>query len=169
MASERQRAEVADRRARVLRMRTAGMTWDAIAAEVGKAQRQAAAAAGLPAPRTRYSGKHAVVDAKRALAEAQGRLAELADLHLVMEMERLDGLQRTTETLMRQSIQAGDRWQALRAVDRLVQIGRRRDSLLGLSRDTAAAQDAAADEGGSPARDAVDELARKRARRASAR
>jgi len=172
-ASERASREAADRRAQVLRMKIAGMSLDAIAAEIEK-RRQADRKAGKQSARAVYTDAHAAMDVKRALAGVQGHVVELAGLHLALELERLDSLTRVTEGILagaRQAMQAdpsGDnpaRWQALRAIDRLLAIGRRRDTLLGLSQTTSEAAATAGDEGGSSARDAVDQLARKRAER----
>jgi hypothetical protein len=169
-ASDREREDVARRRARVLRLRIAGMGYAAIADEVdGERQRKADAGDTAAASRARYSERHAAMDVRRALASAHEQLAELADLHLVLELERLDSIYRTAEGILRRSSQAGDQWQALRALDRQLAVARQRDSLLGLSRTTEGAQETAAAEGRSTTANAVDQLARKRAARASGR
>lgn len=165
--SARERREVAERRGRVLRMKSAGMTLGAIADEIEKS-RDEARRAGKPVPRARYTDKHAAVDLKRGLEAAQANLVEFATLHLTLELERMDDLTRTTQSLLGQARAAGDRWQALRAIDRLVQISTRRDHLLGLSKTTNDAAKGAEGTGGAPA-SVVDDIARRRAKRASAR
>jgi hypothetical protein len=165
--SQRERREVAERRGRVLRMKSAGMTLGAIADEIEKSRGEARRA-GKTVPRAPYTDKHAAVDLQRGLEAAQAGLVQFASLHLALELERMDELTRTTQALLGQARSAGDRWQALRAVDRLLQISKRRDDLLGLSRTTADTAKGT-DGKGAGAANAVDQLARRRSQRASAR
>ena len=118
-ASAEQQAQVAARRARVLRARAAGLTYQAIA----------------DSEPTLSTAAAAVQDAQRALDGRRSELARLADLHLVLEAERLDGLTRQTEAVMARAGQAGDQAMALRAVDRLLRISAQRSRLLGFSDD----------------------------------
>ena len=169
-ASQREQERVATRRVRVLRLRVAGMTFDAIAEEIER-ERQAAIAGGdrREAGRARYTGDHAFTDFKRALAGSAERLAELADLNLALDLERLDVIYRAAETVRARAAQASDGFQQLRALDRQLAVIARRDSLLGLSATSEAALASAAAEGKPGTVSAVDELARKRARRSSRR
>ena len=159
------RATVAGRRVEVLGMRMAGMTYKQIADEMCKRP-------GLG----KYTDARAAEDVKRALAESQSRLTAQADLHLAMELERLDALRRTVESTLSQARRTGEKWIVLRSVDRLLDIGARQDKLLAISatsREAARPKPADADGQGAerpqPA-DVVDIASRRRAdRRARSR
>jgi hypothetical protein len=114
-ASRSTQAKVADRRARVLRMRMAGLTYASIAPQVGL--KTAAAAA---------------MDAARALTERKELLDEQRDLFVTLELERLDNLERHVQTALQGASQAGDHAGVLKATDRLLGIYERRSKLLGL-------------------------------------
>lgn len=151
----RPRKTVAARRARVLAMKAAGVSYTQIAASIRDEFE-------LP----NYYRDSAAKDLARALEDARDSLSELAGLHLTLELERLDGYTRTAETIMRQALGAGDRWGALRALDRLVTFGARRDALLGLTSTSRAVRADAGDEGDdADAADVLDEVGRKRANR----
>lgn len=150
-----ERVTVAERRLEVLRRRSAGQTFEQIAADLAPAT-----------PTGKYTSRHANSDYKRALEDAQKDLAEFAKLHLALELIRLDEYRRYTEDVRLKADQDGDGLQVLRAVDRLVTIGKRRDELLGLTRVTIEATKATESGGERPrAEDGVDEIARKRAAR----
>src|SRR6185437_6799537 len=104
-ASRRTQAAVAARRAQVVLLRAAGDTFPAIAEKTG--HKSAAAAA---------------VDFARAMRARQSELAAAGpDLNVVLELERLDTLERVTQNLLRQAASDGVRHDpalALRAVDR---------------------------------------------------
>ena len=116
-ASRREQERVAARRARVLQMRAAGMTFSQIA----EAEQLATPAA-------------AVMDVKRALTARREQLAALVDVHLTLELERMDSAERAAQTVLRAAATANppDHETALKAVDRLVRISARRAGLLGL-------------------------------------
>lgn len=138
----------------VLKLRSAGMTWRQIAEVLA------------PDAETRYGPGQAFADGKKALEAVQAELAGMAELHLALELERLDSYRRIAETVLEESRGAGDRLGTLRAVDRLVRIGQRQDSLLGLSRVTVEAQRATEAGGERPhVTDTTDEFSRRRAAR----
>ena len=150
-ASRRNQREVAKRRENVLAMRGAGASWQAIAEATGHKSAGAAAQ-----------------DAARGLRAIQAELAEHADLHVVLEVQRLDHLERVTQNLLRAAAnpdaRTHDPLMALRAVDRLVRISQHRALLLHMAEGSigTGADDAPVgdDEG-----DSVDQLAARRARR----
>lgn len=145
-ASARVQAEVADRRARVLALRAAGATFQQIAD-------QEPALKSAPA---------AAMDVKRAL-EARGTdLAKFADLHTVLELERLDGLERAAQMIMRAAVNGPipDPKLALRAIDRLQRISVSRRRLLGLDQARRDGGDGGERQGGF-----IDEIAAHRNRR----
>jgi hypothetical protein len=147
-------ARVAERRAMVLKLRSAGMTWKQIAEVLA------------PDAEGRYEARHAFADGRAALKTAQEHLAGMAELHLALELERLDSYRRIAETVLEESRDAGDRLGTLRSVDRLVKIGQRQDSLLGLSKVTVEATRATESGGERPhASDSTDEFSRRRAAR----
>ena len=109
------RAEVAERRAKALQLRAAGLTYQAIADQLGYTSRRVAAQ-----------------DVTRALQDRQGLLDTQATLFVSLELERLDSLERAVQTVMRQASADGERSIVLRAADRLLRIAERRAALLGL-------------------------------------
>jgi hypothetical protein len=116
MPTERERREVAARRDRVLSMRAAGMTYQQICDNEP----------------TLSTASAAVQDAQRALKlRAHERDVEADALSL--ELERLGSMERAAQTVMRTAATQGSQRMVLDAIDRLVQISRRRDALLGLS------------------------------------
>lgn len=117
-ASQSKQAEVAERRARALQLRAAGMHYQAIASELGYRTRGAAAQ-----------------DVTRALKDRQGLLDTQTALFATLELERLDSLERAVQTVMRQASAAGEPSLVLRAADRLLRIAERRAALLGLDAD----------------------------------
>ena len=109
------RADVAERRARALQLRAAGLSYQAIADQLGYSSRRAAAQ-----------------DVTRALADRQGLLDTQSALFVSLELERLDSLERAVQGVMRQAAADGERSIVLRAADRLLRIAERRAALLGL-------------------------------------
>jgi len=144
-ASAREQAVVAERRARVLAMRAAGATFQQIADQEPDLSSAAAAC----------------MDVKRALAARGADLAKLADHAITLELERLDGLERAAQMIMRQAVNGPlpDPKLALRAIDRLQRISVSRRRLLGL--------DQAQRSGDGEERQAgfIDEIAARRDRR----
>jgi hypothetical protein len=121
-ASARQQRAVTERRARVLQLRAAGATFQQIA----DSEHLATASA-------------AVMDVKRALAARRKELAEVADAHVMLELERLDAHERAAQNVLRAAAAAGpahDPSLVLRAIDRLTRISARRCALLGLDDDS---------------------------------
>jgi hypothetical protein len=139
-ASQADRDRVAARRSRALQLRAAGLTWQAIADELGY----------------RAAG-HAAQDVARALAARKNLLDNQAALFVTLELERLDSLERAVQTVMRQASAEGDRSMVLRAADRLVRVSERRAKLLGL--------DAGGGEQEVPEVNPLDELRARRERR----
>jgi hypothetical protein len=139
-ASRSKQAEVAARRARALSLRAAGLTYQAIADELGHRSAQAAC-----------------VDVSRALDARKGLLGGQADLFVTLELERLDSLERAVQTVLRQASADGDRSMVLRAADRLVRVSERRAKLLGL--------DAGGGDSEVPEVNPLDELRARRERR----
>lgn len=118
MASEE---DIAKRRARVLTLRAAGMSPADIA------EREARETGEKP------RSAHAVaLDIARALRGKKAVNDEQRDLLRTLELERLDALQRTTETLLAGARHNNEHALALRAVDRLLRIAERRAALQGL-------------------------------------
>jgi hypothetical protein len=114
-ASRSKQAEVAARRARALSLRAAGLTYQAISDELG------------------YPGKGAAAqDVTRALRDRQGLLTGQVAVFVTLELERLDGLERAVQTVLRQASAEGEKSLVLRASDRLLRIAERRAALLGL-------------------------------------
>jgi hypothetical protein len=116
-ASKREQEQVAARRARVLQLRAAGATFQQIADAEGLASPGAAA-----------------MDVKRALHARQEQLAALVDVHVTLELERLDSAERAAQTVLRSASASSppDHETVLKAIDRLVRISARRAGLLGL-------------------------------------
>lgn len=131
-------------------MRSAGATFASIAEQTG--HKSAAAAAQ---------------DFARAMACCWSELAAAGpDLNVVLELERLDTLERVTQNLLRQATSDGARHDpalALRAVDRLVRISWRRSALIEQSRLGAPAAAPAPSE--DLGEDRFDEVEAARARR----
>ena len=138
-ASERQQREVAARRERVLAKRAAGMTYQQIADDEPALKNAACA----------------VVDAERAL-KARGRERIREGDPLTLELERLDALERSAQTIMRNAVRDNPAL-ALKAIDRLTRISQRRTALLGLH-DTA-------DRGQRRSASGLDEVAAQRSKR----
>jgi hypothetical protein len=155
-ASRRQQAAVAARRARVLELRAAGMTFAQIADE-------------LRPDGMSYTPAHAVQDAHRALADVKTGRDRLAGLDQTLELVRLDELTRAATIVMRAALRTGadtyDPARALRAVDRLVDISDARRKLLGLDAKRGPVKNAGKPRGP----DSVDEVGRKRRERRSRR
>lgn len=110
-ASAGKQAEVRARRARALRMKAAGATYESIAEACG--HKSAAAAC---------------MDVTRALADQKTLLDREAVFFVVLEHERLETLQRTLELAMRQT---QDTDAKLRIADRLLRLSARRASMHG--------------------------------------
>jgi hypothetical protein len=106
------RKQVAARRARVLQLRAAGLSYAEIAKQVG-----------LP------TAAAAAQDATRALAERKGLADDQSALFVTLEAERLDSLERTAQSVMRSALSGGDHETVLKAVDRLVRVSERRGRL----------------------------------------
>ena len=152
-ASERKQREVATRRAQVLQLRGAGLTFEAIAQATGHKTAGAA-----------------VQDLHRALASRKKELADAAGLHLAMELERLLGHERQANQILRQAqgslqvpcptcgekVSFNDAAVSLRALVVLLAISERRAQMLGL--DHAYRQPGSPETGG----DFADELAQAR-------
>ena len=148
------RIGVAERRVEVLRRRSRGDSYAQIAADLA------------PVAGPRYQARHAHEDAKRALEAVRDELADMARLHMALELVRLDEYQRETEEVLEQAKADGDGNLRLRAVDRLVVIQKRRDDMLGITRVTVEATKVTESGGERPhAEDSTDEVARKRAAR----
>ena len=113
------RDEVAARRARVLQLRAAGLSYQSIADQVG-----------LP------TASAAAQDAKRALKDRQHLADDQAALAVTLEAERLDALERAAQAVLQTAVKGGDHETALRSVDRLVRLSDRRGRLLGLGNTT---------------------------------
>ena len=110
------RDEVTARRARVLQLKAAGLSYQAIADQVG-----------LP------TAAAAAQDATRALKDRKGLLDDQAALFVTLEVERLDGLERAAQAVLQTAVKAGDHETVLQSVDRLVRLSERRGRLLSLN------------------------------------
>jgi hypothetical protein len=126
-ASRSKQEQVAARRQRALQLRAAGLTYQAISDELGYPGRGAAAQ-----------------DVTRALKDRQGLLTAQAAVFVTLELERLDGLERAVQTVLRQASGEGEKSLVLRASDRLLRIAERRAALLGLDVRSKAEQEASA-------------------------
>ncbi len=111
-ASPSKRDEVAERRAKALRLRASGLSYEAIAQQCG--HKTAAAACQ---------------DVTRALADRQALLKREAAFYVELELERIEGIQRQLELLLRQEQGADGK---LRITDRMLRLSQRRAALLGL-------------------------------------
>lgn len=122
--------EVAERRAKAVKLRLAGKTWQAIVDELGYASTGAA---------------H--TDVKRALDAARKDLALVTEQHRELELQRLDDLEAKVRSVLdgaHVTVQHGrvvkdddgtplpDHDPLMRAADRLLKIAERRSKLLGL-------------------------------------
>lgn len=145
---------VAQRQQRALTLRMSGLSWEQVAGEMRRPRQD-----GQPAEPDTYSARKAAADGKAALKAVQLLVGgtDAKDLARNLELARLDTLHMTFETIMRQAVQASDRWLALRAGDRLMRVSLHRDSLLGLSADAEAPP--------SPEADQTDELRERREQR----
>lgn len=141
-ASPRKQAEVAMRRARVLELRAQGMTFQAIADEMGLAS------AGV-----------AVTDATRALEGTKAVSDRQAGLLAALEAERIDAIERRVQRLADAARDDGDRDLELKCADRLMRLSARRSRLTGLD----AVRRPAVPEARGP--DGIDQLAARRAAR----
>lgn len=103
-----------------------------------------------------YSAEMAAEDVAVSLREVQGWITsdDSKDLARVLELERLDQWERRAQEILDDSRGEEARLDALRAIDRLLRINRRRDSLLALSVE--------AEVPPSPEADQVDELQARR-------
>lgn len=114
--STRDRDKVAARRKQVLEMRAAGATFAAIAKETGHKTPGAAAQ-----------------DFGRAMKARRSELVSAGvDQLVLLELERLDTLERVTQNLLRSASSDGARHDpalSLRAIDRLLRISWRRSAL----------------------------------------
>lgn len=113
-----------------------------------------------------YTAQKAADDVEAALRVAQTLLAgsdatDSKDLARLLELARLDGYQREAQSILDDSQATGERLDALRAIDRLLRIGARRDALLALSSEAAVPP--------SPEADDVDELRQRREEKMQAR
>lgn len=98
-----------DRRAEVLQLRAAGISYPAIGARLG------------------ISTAQAVADGHRALADRAGQL-ETAELAGALEAERLDALQLLLAGVAESAVAGGDSRLALLAADRLALVSERRQA-----------------------------------------
>jgi Arc/MetJ family transcription regulator len=138
-------------------LREAGLSCQAIADELGLRNAHAAAD-----------------DVYQALELHRSEMSRLADLHVTLELGRLDSHERAAQTVLRTAATSGDQATVLKAIDRLVRVSARRSKLLGLETEgkqrrdaSAAAAAAAALASGEPARKDIveklrDDLASKR-------
>lgn len=135
------RAEVADRRAKALALRVAGVTWAQIADQLGHASPGAAC-----------------LDVSRALEARRREMNGPPDDFTALELERLEAAERRVHTVLATAAQARAHTTVLDAVDRLVRISESRRRLV---RERIAP----------PAREAspVDQLRARRERKAAAR
>lgn len=146
-ASARKQRDVASRRQRVLQLREAGLSYQTIADELGLRNAHAA-----------------VDDVYQALEQQRAELSHRADLHVTLELSRLDSHERAAQTVLRQAAEAKDQATVLKAIDRLVRVSARRSRLLGLEtegrqrRDAAAAAAAALASNGPARKELVDQL-----------
>jgi hypothetical protein len=132
---------VAERRARALALRVAGVTWQQIADQLGHKTPGAAAQ-----------------DVSRALDARRTEMNGPPDEFTALELERLDTMDRAAWAVLRRHSSQGGDPQVLDAIDRLVRISESRRRLV-RERIAAPAQEA------SP----VDELRARRAARVAAR
>lgn len=157
-ASRRDQRDVARRRERIIGMRAAGMTFEVI----GRAENMTAAAAAVDYSR-----------ALKARAEAHGGQAD----DIALELIRLDGYERAANAVLAQGRRVLnpasppaeqimlDPDLALKAVDRLVRISRRRSEVLGWDLITGDGENRPALPGAQVPGGHLNELAERRARR----
>jgi hypothetical protein len=110
-ASAAKQNEVAQRRAKALRLRATGLGYEEIAQQCGL--KTAAAACQ---------------DVTRALKDRKTLLEREAAYYVELEQERLDTLQRTLELAIRQTPDTDEK---MKIVDRLMRLSQRRGTLLG--------------------------------------
>ena len=104
---------------------------------------------------------------RRALESAAETDDEIAARFVTLELERLAGMERRVQQIMRQAVADRDGGLALRAVDRLLAVSERRSRLLALDADRSTRNPAGPAPGDG---DDADDLAkRRRARRSQAR
>lgn len=109
-----------------------------------------------------YSARAVAADVLAALREAQALLSgddlrESKDLLRVLELERLDSVQRHATRILDDAVATGDRLDQLRALDRILRASARRDALMGLGAEAEVPPNPEADE--------VDELRARREER----
>lgn len=107
------RAEVADRRARALALRVAGVTWQQIADQLGHKTAGAA---------------HQ--DVSRALEARTREMNGPPDEFTALELERLEAAERRVHTVLATAAQARSHVTVLEAIDRLVRISESRRRLV---------------------------------------
>lgn len=107
------RAEVAERRAKALQLRVAGVTWQQIADQLGHKTPGAAAQ-----------------DVSRALDARRTEMNGPPDEFTALELERLDTMDRAAWTVLRRHSASGGDPQVLEAIDRLVRISESRRRLV---------------------------------------
>lgn len=151
------RPDAAARCAIALERRVCGESYEQAAAWMRK---------NVPGIGAAYTTQRCADDVEAALRAVQALLAgsdatDSKDLARLLEVERLDRYLASAQQLLNDSIADGERLDALRAIDRLLRIGARRDSLLALSTEAAVPP--------SPEADEVDELRRKREEKMQAR
>lgn len=114
-------SDAARRRIRLLTLKAHGFTYEQIA------EREAEETGRPPRP------AHAIA---REISQLLGKKKEINDeqraFMVTLELERLDALQASTEALLRQARNDGEKALALRAIDRLLRIAERRSALIGL-------------------------------------
>jgi DNA-binding transcriptional MerR regulator len=117
-ASKEQQAKVAERRYRALRLRSQGLSYEAIAKTLQ-----------LP------SARAAAMDVLRALDDRQELLDRESTRFIALEMERLESQSLSIEQVIVRAVNNGDDAMILAANDRLLRIAQRRSRLLGLDRE----------------------------------
>jgi hypothetical protein len=110
---------VAQRRADVLRLRAAGLTFKTIADQ-------------LRPQGMSYTAAHAAQDASRALQERKTELGALSDTHVTLELERADVLERHLQRALVAAAGQQDTRMTLAIADRLMRLSAMRGRLLGL-------------------------------------
>jgi len=121
VTGRQQTVAVAERRANVLRLRAAGLSFRAIADQ-------------LRPEGMSYTAAHAAQDASRALQARKSELSQLADVHVTLELERADVLERQLQRALVGAAATpgpdGTRL-VLMIADRLMRLSQHRGRLLG--------------------------------------
>ena len=107
------RAEVAERRAKALALRVAGLHWQQIADQLGHKTPGAAAQ-----------------DVSRALDARRAEMNGPPDEFTALELERLEAMERAAWTVLRRHSGGGGDGDVLEAIDRLVRISESRRRLV---------------------------------------